>query len=372
MKKYSELIKKLKNQKGVTAIFVVIVIVVLFGLAAYAIDIGYGLVTKNQLHNISDAASLAGASRLWKIYKDNPSQATVTVPEIMDYVNHIKDSNTAAGANIVLNSGDVKLGKWDFSVTGTGDGFIETTQHPTAVRVTASRSANTGHLPLATLFARVLGINNMNPETTSTAALSGKRETPNLPIPVGISEARFSDPAFCGASIRFSPSNDPASCGGWNTYTSSPTSDSKVRAVINGLTDGTFTPPETIANQTSFNFSGGTLSNQTFIDFQTLFDKMKVINDHFLSDGTTLNPSPVDDDEDPTTWTTTVPVYFSADCANPHGSILIVGFAKVTIFNVVGPPDKIIDARIVCGIEPGQGGGSNPFGVLEEGASLVK
>jgi len=53
-----------KSERGVTAVYVALLISVFIGFAALAIDIGYLMVTKNELQNAADSAALAGASNL--------------------------------------------------------------------------------------------------------------------------------------------------------------------------------------------------------------------------------------------------------------------------------------------------------------------
>ncbi len=43
----------MKDKKGVTAVLTAIMIVMFLGFSALAIDIGYGMVTKNELQNIA-------------------------------------------------------------------------------------------------------------------------------------------------------------------------------------------------------------------------------------------------------------------------------------------------------------------------------
>ncbi len=56
------------NSRGAVAILAGMTLVLLLGLASLVIDIGYGLVTRNALQNIADAASLAGTRELGRIY----------------------------------------------------------------------------------------------------------------------------------------------------------------------------------------------------------------------------------------------------------------------------------------------------------------
>ena len=60
------------NQSGATAVLVTVVIVVLIGIAAMAVDVGYVMATKNELQNVSDAAALAATRQLGVIYSGLP------------------------------------------------------------------------------------------------------------------------------------------------------------------------------------------------------------------------------------------------------------------------------------------------------------
>ena len=55
----------LRNERGVTLIFVALTLIVLLGIAALALDIGHLFVTKNELQNAADAGALAGARNLY-------------------------------------------------------------------------------------------------------------------------------------------------------------------------------------------------------------------------------------------------------------------------------------------------------------------
>ena len=72
-------------------------------------------------------------------------------------------------------------------------------------------------------------------------------------------------------------------------------------------------------------------------------------------------------------WETIVPVYDGADCSNPGGPILIVGFATVYIYNVIDSgAGKIIDATVSCNIvDVGEGGGTD-YGTLVGRPGMVQ
>src|SRR4051812_7188528 len=66
------MIVKLSSNRGSVMVFVAGGIAASIAMAALVIDLGYGWVTKNETHNVSDAAALAGARALGKIYVPLP------------------------------------------------------------------------------------------------------------------------------------------------------------------------------------------------------------------------------------------------------------------------------------------------------------
>ena len=61
--------RKLSSESGTVTIVVAAGLVAMIGFAALVVDGGLGFVTRNELHNIADAAALAGARKLGKIYE---------------------------------------------------------------------------------------------------------------------------------------------------------------------------------------------------------------------------------------------------------------------------------------------------------------
>ncbi len=57
--------RQIRNQEGAVAIMVALVLFLLCGTAALAIDIGHLMVVRNELRNASDAGTLAGARFLY-------------------------------------------------------------------------------------------------------------------------------------------------------------------------------------------------------------------------------------------------------------------------------------------------------------------
>lgn len=352
MKEYSRLVLKLRNQRGIVAILVGILILILLGCVAFAVDAGYLMVTRNELQNVSDAAALAATNQLGHIYKG------MSYAEQLNYVcdpatiipiaQQVALKNQAAKVNIAVNAGDVTIGKWhpDTKI------LTPTLNQPDAVKVIARRD-DAANGPIATVFGKVLGKDTFNVTAKGTAALTGLSKTPpgGLPLPMGISKYWFTKPEPCGTFIRFYPTFDPLACAGWHTYTEDPPNAHELRTILQGLLNGSYESPETTAFTSIFNFIGGTIASD-FSDLQNLFDARKI------PDAT--SPSGF-------SWTTTVVVYDWPDCSNPNKPIEIVGFATIKITEVLVTPEKQINGIVTCGQVTegrGSGGGYGTYGSI--------
>lgn len=342
--------RQLKNQKGITAIIVGIMTVVLISLAALAIDIGYALVTRNELQNIADGAALAATRQLGVFYETmsyEDQQSYVSAPgTIVPVAQGIAEMNRTArtGTGFTIQDVDVVIGTWN-AETKT---LTPTPNQPDAVRVIARRDG-VANGPIATFFAKSFGTDTVAVSASATAALTGQSTAGpgGLPIPVGISKKWLEDrETYCNQPIKFYPTNSPEGCAGWNTYTDDPANASRLRSILDGLKDGTYQSPAMQVGE-QFVFIGGTVAS-AFKEIKELFESMRTRND-----GT------FDRDEDSNTWTTIVVVYDYPDCANPQGEITIVGFVTVTITEILGSPEKTINAIVKCNhTKTGRGGGA--------------
>jgi Flp pilus assembly protein TadG len=367
--------KIVSEQHGGVAIMVAICAVVLLSFAALVVDIGYGLVVKNQLHNVADAAALAGTRQLGRIYcpEIDPANPCIPYDQQQSYVLTSTDraaivaevldtaqKNSAGGVSITVNDGDIRIGDWDIP-TRT---FTPTATRPTAVEVTARRDGSANG-PISTFLGNIMGVSTLSVRATSvrngqpeepTAALTGVSYAPpgELDIPVAISRKWFTggEGAFCGQSIKFSPTTDPEACGGWTTFTNPKANDPIIQGILNGLRTGTYQTPGVTAGETELTMINGDLSTPTFDALEALYNAKKD------ADGT---------------WKTFVPVYDSDTChPNKSEELIVSGFATVLITQVLGAPDKLIQGTVLCDvIEPARGGGAE-FGTLGSIPSLVQ
>jgi len=343
--KPSELFARLNNRKGSVTITVALLLVVLIGFAALAVDVGYMMVKRNELQNTADAAALGAAGALGSIY------STMTYSAQQDYVSDPAAIDPVAQAlassmSLSIPNSDITIGQWN----PTTNVFTPGLANPDAVMVTARRDS-TVNGPVPTFLAGVIGINSYPVSATATAAFTSLQSVPagGLPLPVGISIGWFSTaPNYCSTPQPIILYPTTGGCVGWNTYTEGSDSPAQLDLILTELTNESYQSPTTIAGQTQFNFTGGTDAS-FFSDMQQLFNTMRVQNDGVL-----------DKDDDINTWTTTVPIYDAPCDATPIGLVNIVGFATITITSVTTVPNNTINAEVICGlITGGQGGGQN-------------
>jgi Flp pilus assembly protein TadG len=357
----------LRQNRGGVAILVGLCATVLFGFVALVIDIGYGLVARNELHNVADAASLAATRQLGRIYVAMPKADQInyvlTATDGNDVRNeavNVAAMNYAAGQNVTVDVNDIEIGKWD---TNTKT-FTVTDTKPTAVRVTARRDGQVNG-PISTFFARIIGHDTMSVTANATAALTGlgKVNEGELDLPLGIDIDLWDQPDACGTDIVFYPTGSD-SCAGWTTFDLG-ANGANIDNILDGMYDGTYQSPQIFigANDNSVEFIGGNVAS-ALPELKTLFEANRTECCIPNNDGVMVNY-----------WKATVVVYQDEvdGCSNVSGSTIVAGFATVNIHTVLAPPDgQYIGARIDCeNIVDGQGGGAN-IGVIGSIPKLVQ
>jgi hypothetical protein len=346
------------------AVTVAIVMVVLLGFGALALDISNAMIARNELQNVADASALAGARQLGVIYQALPAGTPYTgyvlsnPAAVVSAVTAVGSVNQARQVLVSINAGDIVIGVWN----GTSRTLTPGNVGATAVRVTARRDAGTNG-PVATWLAGIMGINSMNVVATATAALTGTGVLPpgGANTPFGLDELIFNNPAYCGTPIMFYPTNNPPQgCAGWHTFDQSPPNANTENQIVQGLTPTppTYISPQITAGQTSLEYIGGNVAS-VFPALINLFNSKKV------PDTTGVSPNGM-------CWNAVVPVYANNNCANPNTLAMTVGFASACIWNVQGPPTQVINAVVTCGQVTNGAGGGGSFGTLGSIPGLVE
>lgn len=162
-------------RRGAIFVLAAFLLVVVFGFAAFAIDLGYITASRAELQKASDAAALAATIEMGEGYGVG---STMTQSQIetaaKTAVTAVAAENRAAGLNSVYVDGtrDVRLGNYSWN----GSAWVKTwgVQPYNMVEVTLRRNqtgSTNGDKPLDLYFAPVIGSRQANIETKSISAL---------------------------------------------------------------------------------------------------------------------------------------------------------------------------------------------------------
>jgi hypothetical protein len=158
------------KRRGIGSLWVVLTLPIVIGLLGLVIDSGYAYLTSSQLQNAADAAALAAAAQL---------RSTGDTSAPIAKAQEIALLNTAAAKTVVLASSDVVCGRYYLPGDSTDKlGFYPAETPLNAVQVTARRTTDSAHGPLALLFGPIFGINSI--EVSSVAIAMTDSKAPGL------------------------------------------------------------------------------------------------------------------------------------------------------------------------------------------------
>ncbi|NIS71311.1 MAG: hypothetical protein GTO12_20935 [Proteobacteria bacterium] len=234
MERGFQIFAKLNDQRGVSAIVVALVLVLLVGFAALTIDTGHLYVVRNELQNAADAGALAGARYL---YNGDGTLINVGSNQIAyDAATANKSEKIPVEVNWTGgNTGDVQRGHWSFSTrtftpndsTAPVDLWNVSTEELdldpnfiNAIRVVTRREAS----PASSFFARIFGRENFSLTAQATAYIgfAGTLTPGDADQPIVIcEESILQDGEYsCNIGRMINSSQDVASSetGGWTSF----------------------------------------------------------------------------------------------------------------------------------------------------------
>jgi hypothetical protein len=190
MKTLFNISAKFKNEKGVTLVYVALLLVVFLGIAAFAIDIGYHRVVRNQLQNAADAAALAACNRFYR----DPLNVSAVPPPDPDWAAASAEATRAIAINKAdnkaLSVGTIATGWWNITQPSLGlraNSFTPTVNDGPAVSVTITKSGSQNAGPIVNFFGAILGVSTTDAGATATAvAASPGSATSGAVVPVAI------------------------------------------------------------------------------------------------------------------------------------------------------------------------------------------
>ena len=178
-----------RNDRGAVSVLVALLMVVLLGFAALAIDVGMLYSEKAQLQNGADAGALAIAQKC--ALDPNDVECAPTAP----IAGSLADSNALDGKSNIKN---LVINKTTRKVTVT-TGALQTGQTPNRVSL---------------IFANALGVSSSEVTASSTATWGSPTSGP-APFPIVFSECELKDgPGWQVVEFRKKSDATPACLGG--------------------------------------------------------------------------------------------------------------------------------------------------------------
>lgn len=222
------------QRRGAIAVLAAVLLVVVFAMVAFAVDVGYLLLARAEAQRSADAAAMAAA---WELvndefhegkFDDNHDAARLAAIQYaqLNTVGRVTPTLDANWTNSA--SGDIVMGRLTNPSNPTSDLMFGNSQKYNAVRIIVRRTANqNGEVPF--FFANLLGVNSASITAEATAAfmdgVSGFRVTEtsgkSTLMPFVIHEDTWNDylshPAKFSDSHSYSASSDSVTSGGDGT-----------------------------------------------------------------------------------------------------------------------------------------------------------
>ncbi len=225
------------NKEGATAVTVAILIVVLVGSAALALDIGHLAVVRNELQNAADAGALAGARVLYAL--DESGQVTGINPDAKEAARTTAIANFSDKSAVEVDlATDVQTGNWDGTTfTPSTSGNETDLTYVNAIRVTAHRSA------AYSILAGIFGYSSFPALARATAYRGYAGTNVQFDMPIAICQDMISDgstpPKYtCNTGRMFSNGGGSSTIGTarWTNFSedcANPASAGSISGVVN-------------------------------------------------------------------------------------------------------------------------------------------
>jgi Flp pilus assembly protein TadG len=232
------------DQSGSLAVWAAVLLVVLAGVAALAIDIGRLAVLKSELQKAADAGALAGARAL----STGPSYPNWTSAQNLAAAT--AKENQASGSLVTSSQCQVQVGYWDYSWTSAtapatlkSTGIVPTSHDIPAVKVTVSRGTSPSNGPLLMLFGPLLGINTKAVSAQAVACaiqLPANQIDPGMAFPLAtpisfVNQLWNQDPA---PSFRIGSAYHDPTGGQWTSFLSTANNVPAIQQLIDNGNPG--------------------------------------------------------------------------------------------------------------------------------------
>lgn len=311
-------------------------------MLSLVLDIGHALVVKQSLQNLVDAAALAGARQLGRVYETLPPGATGGIlsssgqGQVNSAVADISGKNQPPHhtAFVLAN-----LGGWNATSHTLAKGGVLLD----GVHVSAQAQ-------VPTFVASAVGVKTIAVTADATAALTGLSQVPagSLTLPFGVAQGWFSGKGWASESFALTKDGTSPVCAAWSTFSETPATQNQLQTIVKRIQSGSYVSPTVSSRKTQLQFLGAN-PGTAFTELQSLYNSRK-------------NSKTGD-------WLTVVPVYDRGSCAAATGPATIVGFATMRLNQ---KSSTQLSATVIANqIQVGRGGGTD-YGTKGSIPGLVK
>lgn len=185
------------KQGGGIAIMAGMLLLVLLGFGAFAVDFAYAYVVKNEIHNAADSAALTGAACVVK----NPACGNTSLADDAlwkfgeDRAAAFIDDNKAEA--VALQVGTTEAGYWDvanqtFKRMLAGENYTPSASEFRAVRVEISKAGDSNGGGAESFLSRIFGVTEIPLSAQAVAIVAGPSQAlPGGAFPVVISKCMY-------------------------------------------------------------------------------------------------------------------------------------------------------------------------------------
>lgn len=170
------------RRRGAIVPLAAVLLTLLVGMLAFAIDIGYIATVRAEMQNAADAAALAAAQRLQEPFVQfySPGQKsqssiysailndTTTATSAICTAQQVASSNKAGGVSITVPASDVTFSYWDGQNSAVTPSYPN--QFPNSVTVVVRRD-NVANGPVGLFFAQIFGISTIQLTASARATI---------------------------------------------------------------------------------------------------------------------------------------------------------------------------------------------------------
>ncbi len=177
-----------KNEKGATAVYAAVILIMLLMFAALGVDVNYLYGVRNELHNAADAGALAGASVLF----DNKCE--VNTPAAIAEATRVASANKTG--NQAVTEITVTTGHWSFA----SKKLIapSATEPVNAVKVVTKRSDT------PSFFAKIFNLNDflVSADAVAWRGYPGTFSPGELDLPFAVCMNKITDDTILNAASK--------------------------------------------------------------------------------------------------------------------------------------------------------------------------